>query len=57
VKVVKFYPPMLSLWEICKMGIWWVDDFKGGHFNMSIMRVAQLHKQGMYYGGLVEPQN
>ncbi len=39
------------------MGIWWVDDFKGGHFNISIMRVAQLHKQGMYYGGLVEPQN
>jgi hypothetical protein len=29
------------------MDIWWVNDFKGGHLNMFIMRTAQLHKQGL----------
>ncbi len=46
-KVAKFCPLMSSFLEICKMGICWVDDFKGGHFNMFIMRVAQLNKQGL----------
>jgi hypothetical protein len=56
VKVVKFRPLMSSLREICKMGIFWVDDFKGGHLNMSIMKATQLNRS-MYYVGLVEPQN
>jgi len=39
------------------MGICWVDDFKGGHFNMFIMRVAQLNKQGLcIMGNLWNPK-
>lgn len=43
----KSYLFMSSYWGICKMGIWWAEDFRGGHFGMSITKVAQLHKQGL----------
>jgi hypothetical protein len=32
-------------------GHWWVEDFRGGHFGMSITITTQFHKQGLHTVG------
>jgi hypothetical protein len=46
-----FLPPGVIFLGDVQSGHWWVEDFRGGHFSMSITITTQFHKQGLHIVG------